>query len=46
MRTKFLANGMVECYFKDLDVKYTVESMDKAILIGMALGYYKQQLNK
>lgn len=42
MITKTLSNGMVECYFKELDVKYIVESMEKALLIGMALGYYKK----
>lgn len=42
MRTKQLNNGMVECYFKELDVIYIVENMNKAILIGMALGYYKK----
>lgn len=42
MSTKKLSNGMVECYFKELDVRYIVEDMDKAILIGMALGYYKE----
>lgn len=46
MEAKTLKNGMVECYFKELDVKYIVESMEKAILIGMALGYYKKYHKK
>lgn len=46
MSMKKLDNGMVECYFKQFDVKYIVESMDKAILIGMALGYYNEKVNK
>lgn len=42
MSTKKLKNGMIECYFKEFDVKYVVASMNEALLIGMALGYYKK----
>jgi hypothetical protein len=43
MKTTILENGLIECYFKALDVTYLVDNMDKAILIGMALGYYNKQ---
>lgn len=46
MSTTLLENGMVECYFKELDIKFIVEDRNKALLIGIALGYYKEKLQK
>lgn len=46
MRTTLLENGMVECYFKELDIRFIAEDRNKALLIGIALGYYKEKLQK
>ena len=41
-----LKDGMIDCYIKELNVRFIVESDEKATLIAMALGYYKEKLQR
>lgn len=37
-------NGKFECYFKELDLKYIVDSMENALTIAFALGMSKDTI--
>lgn len=37
-------NGKFECYFKELDLKYIVDSMENALTIAFALGMSKNAI--
>lgn len=37
-------NNFYICYFKELDLRFTVDNINNAIAIGMALGIAKDKL--